>query len=159
MNDQNKNFGFKVPLDYFKDLENKTIKDVKEGFNIQNDSFVPNNYFSSFKLDFLDKKRSLRFKKNLIIFNSSILIIIIISFIIFIQNNQKEIIKIDNSFTDIEIELRINPEKAYEISRSIEKLDFKSFNSNFSNFKSNKIHPSQMYFNNSFNIYYEEDNN
>ena len=159
MNDQNKNIGFKVPLDYFKDLENKTIKDVKEGFNIQNDSFVPNNYFSSFKLDFLDKKRSLRFKKNLIIFNSSILIIIIISFIIFIQNNQKEIIKIDNSFTDIEIELRINPEKAYEISRSIEKLDFKSFNSNFSNFKSNQIHPSQMYFNNSFNIYYEEDNN
>ena len=157
MNNPKENSGFKVPWRYFEKLEQKVLKEVKEGGNIQNNFFVPYNYFNNFKLDFLDKKKSLKFKKNLLIFGSAFsVILIILLFIIFNQNNQKEIIKIDNFYTDIENELRINPLKAYEISMSIEKVDYKSYNSNFNNYKSSQIDPNQIYFNNSFNIYYEE---
>ena len=157
MNNPKENSGFKVPLRYFEKLEKKVLKEVKEGVNIQNNFFVPYNYFNNFKLDFLDKKKSLKFKKNILIFGSGFsVILIILLFIIFNQKNQKEIIKIDNFYTDIESELRIKSLKAYEILRSIEKVDYKSYNSDFKNFKSNQIDPNQMYFNNSFNIYYEE---
>jgi hypothetical protein len=35
-------------------------------------------------------------------------------------------------------------------------VDYKSYNSNFNDFKSSQIDPNQIYFNNSFNIYHEE---
>ena len=51
----------------------------------------------------------------------------------------------------------IKPSKVYEISRSIDKFNYESSNLNLNDFKSNQIDPNQLYFNNSFNIYYEED--
>jgi hypothetical protein len=155
MNNPKENSGFKVPLGYFEKLEQKVLKEVKEGVNIQNNFFVPHNYFNNFKPNLLSTKKSFRFKNNLLLIGSGFsVILIILLFIIFNQNNQKEIIKIDNFYTDIESELRINPLKAYEISRSIKKMDYKSYN--FNDFKSSQIDPDQIYFNNSFNIYYEE---
>ena len=157
MNNLKKNIGYKVPLDYFKTLEQKILNDVKEGVNIQNNFFVPYNYFNNFKLDYLGEIRTLRFKKNLLFIGSGFsIILIILLFLIFNQNNEKEIIKIDDFYTDIESELRLKPLKAYEISRSIENTTYKIHNSDFNNFGVSQIDPNQIYFNNSFNIYYEE---
>ena len=36
MNNPKKNIGFKVPLKYFEKLEQKILREVKEGVNIQN---------------------------------------------------------------------------------------------------------------------------
>ncbi len=158
MNNPKKNIGFKVPLGYFKTLEEKILNDVKEGVNIQNNFFVPYNYFNNFKIDYLSEIKSLRFKKNLLFIGSSFsVILIILFFMVFNQNKQKETIKIDNFYTDIESELRINSLKAFEISRSIEDLNYEVYNPNFNNLKANQIDPNQIYYNNSFNIYYYEE--
>jgi len=156
MNNPKKNIGFKVPLKYFEKLEQKILKEIKEGVNIQNNFFVPQNYFNNFKPNFLIRKKTLRFNKKLLIIGSGFsIILIILLFTILNQNNQKEVIKIDDFYTDIESELRIKPLKAYEISRSIENTTYKIHNSDFNNFRVNQIDPNQIYFNNSFNIYYE----
>jgi len=157
MNNPKKNVGFKVPLEYFEKLEQKILREVKEEVNIQNKFFVPQNYFNNFEPNFLTRKKPLGFKKNILIIGSGFsIILLIILFLIFNQNNQKEIIKIDNFYTEIENELRINPLKAYEISRSIENIDYEIYNSDFNNIRTSQIDPNQIYFNNSFNIYYEE---
>ena len=64
MNNQ-KNIGFKVPLKYFQKLEQKILMEVKEVVNIQNNFFVPQNYFNNFNPNFLTRKKTLRFKKKL----------------------------------------------------------------------------------------------
>ena len=157
MNDPKKNIGFKVPLKYFQKLERKILREVKEGVNIQNNFFVPQNYFNNFNPNFITRKKTLRFKKKLLIIGSGFsIILIILLFTILNPNNQKKVIKIDNFYTDIESELRINPLKALEISRSIENIDYEKYNSNFNDFRSSQIDANQVYFNNSFNIYYEE---
>ena len=75
---------------------------------------------------------------------------------VFIKNKQEEKIKNDYFYTDIERELRINTLKAFQISRSIESINYGTDNSDLNNSKANQIDPNQIYFNNSFNIYYEE---
>ena len=75
---------------------------------------------------------------------------------VFIQNKQEEKIKNDYFYTDIERELRINTLKAFQISRSIERINYGTDNSDLNNSTANQIDPNQIYFNNSFNIYYEE---
>ena len=75
---------------------------------------------------------------------------------VFIQNKQEEKIKNDYLYTDIEKELRINTLKAFQISRSIERINYGTDNSDLNNSTANQIDPNQIYFNNSFNIYYEE---
>ena len=71
MNNAKKNTGFKVPLFYFKNLEEKILNNVKEGINVQNNFFVPYNYFNNFKFDSLGETKSLRFKKNLLFIGST----------------------------------------------------------------------------------------
>tara|TARA_B100001996_G_C18403114_1_gene493686 strand:+ start:98 stop:580 length:483 start_codon:yes stop_codon:yes gene_type:complete len=157
MNNPKKNIGFKVPLKYFKKLEQKILREIKEGVNIQNNFFVPQNYFNNFKPNFLTRKKTLGFNKKLLIIGSGFsIILIILLFTILNQNNQKEEIKTNKFYTDIESELRIKPLKALEISRSIENIDYEIYNSNFNNFRTSQIDANQIYFNNSFNIYYEE---
>ena len=157
MNNPKKNIGFKVPLKYFEKLEQKILREVKEGVNIQNNFFVPQNYFNNFKPNFLTRKKTLGFNKKLLIIGSGFsIILIILLFTILNQNNQKEEIKTNKFYTDIESELRIKPLKALEISRSIENIDYEIYNSNFNNFRTSQIDANQIYFNNSFNIYYEE---
>ena len=68
----------------------------------------------------------------------------------------EEKIKNDYFYTDIERELRINTLKAFQISRSIERINYGTDNSDLNNSTANQIDPNQIYFNNSFNIYYEE---
>ena len=157
MNNAKKNTGFKVPLFYFKTLEEKILNNVKEGVNVQNNFFVPYNYFKNFKFDSLGETKSLRFKKNLLFIGSGFsIVLMIILFMVFIQNKQEEKIKNDYFYTDIERELRINTLKAFQISRSIESINYGTDNSDLNNSKANQIDPNQIYFNNSFNIYYEE---
>tara|TARA_B100001029_G_scaffold166958_1_gene159767 strand:+ start:749 stop:1231 length:483 start_codon:yes stop_codon:yes gene_type:complete len=158
MNNSKKKLGYKVPKGFFKSLDKNILNNIREGINIQNNYSVPHKYFNDFKPHFLYKKKSLKLKQNLLIIGSGFsVILIIIIFIFFSQNIQKEETKVNNFYTNIENELMIKPSKVYEISRSIEKFNYKSYNSNFSDFKSNQIDPNQLYFNNSFNIYYEED--
>ena len=93
MNNPKKNIGFKVPLKYFEKLEQKILREVKEGVNIQNNFFVPQNYFNNFKPNFITRIKTLRFNKKLLIIGSSFsIILIILLFTILNQNNQKEVI-------------------------------------------------------------------
>tara|TARA_B100001741_G_scaffold308425_1_gene304623 strand:- start:518 stop:1000 length:483 start_codon:yes stop_codon:yes gene_type:complete len=158
MNNSKNNLGYKVPKGFFKNLEKNILINVRQGINIQNNYFVPYNYFNDFKPNFIYKKKSSKLKQNLLIIGSGFSVFLIIIIFIFIsQNFQKEKTKVNNFYTNIETELMIKPSKVYEISRSIDKFNYESSKFNLSNFKSNQIDPNQLYFNNSFNIYYEED--
>ncbi len=157
MNNPKRNNGFKVPGEYFYQLEKKILEEVKEGVKIQNKFFVPYNYFENFELKILEKTKKFRSKKLFILFCSAVSIILItLISILFNEFNEKEIIKIDELYSDIENELRLNPSKAFEISRFIDNINYKPYNNDFNNFELNQFDSYQIYYNNSYNIYYEE---